>query len=139
VADELAAARDDWWVLGGTAVALHGLPIEIADIDILLSARDLGGLMARLGLEAERGTTTERIRSDLWLPWKALPLGVDFMAGLQVRQDGQWRRIEPRTREAVRIAGRAIHVPMRPELIEILQLFGRPKDLERAEGLARLG
>ena len=135
VAGELAEAQDEWWLFGGAAVALHGLPIEIADIDVLMSARDIGRLAARLGIAADRDTPVDRIRSDIWLPWKALPLGVDFTAGLAVRTDEGWTSIAPRTREARQVDGRTLYVPARRELIEILRLFGRPKDLWRADRL----
>jgi hypothetical protein len=138
VAEELVEARDPWWLFGGAAVALHGLPIEIADVDVVMSARDIGALASRLGIAADRDTPVDRIRSDIWLPWKALPLGVDFTAGLAVRIGKRWTTIAPRTRQTVRVKGRALYVPERAELIEILRLFGRPKDLARAEGLARL-
>jgi hypothetical protein len=138
VAEELAEARDAWWLFGGAAVALHGLPIEIADIDVLMSARDIVELGSRLGIAADRDTPVDRIRSDIWLPWKAWPLCVDFTAGLQVRAEEGWIAIAPGTREAVQVEGRTLYVPSRAELIEILRLFGRPKDLARAEALTRL-
>lgn len=139
VADELAEARDDWWLFGGAAVALHGLPVEIADVDVLMSARDLRSLMSRLGVDADGETPVDRIRSDIWLPWGAAPLGVDFTAGLQVRTHDRWLRIEPATRQTVQLEGHTLYVPSRDELIAILRQFGRPKDLQRADGLGRLG
>jgi hypothetical protein len=138
VAEELLEARDDWWLIGGAAVALHGLPIEIADVDVLMGAHDIGRLASRLGIAADRDTPVHRIRSDIWLPWKALPLGVDFTAGLAVSAGEGWTLIVPRTREAVQVKGHTLYVPARGELIEILRLFGRSKDLQRAESLDKL-
>jgi hypothetical protein len=138
VAEELSGARDPWWLFGGAAVALHGLPIEVADVDVFMSARDIGELGSRLGIAADRDTPVDRIRSDIWLPWKVLPLGVDFTAGLAVRTGERWTPVVPRTREAMQVEGRTLYVPAREELIGILRLFGRPKDLARAEALARL-
>ena len=37
VAEALEVAKDDWWLIGGAAVALHGLDIAIADIDVVMS------------------------------------------------------------------------------------------------------
>jgi hypothetical protein len=139
VAGVLEAVQDDWWLIGGAAVALQGLAIEIADIDILLSARDAGQVIAALNIRANEGVAIDRVRSDIWARWTALPLGVDLMAGLQIRTGDHWTRVEPATREAVAVEGRAIYVPARVELVAICRLFGRPKDLERAEGLARIG
>lgn len=139
VAETLQIARDDWWLVGGAAVALQGLAIEIADIDVLLSQRDLRQILAGLNVACNEDTVIDRIRSDIWGRWTALPLSVDLMAGLQVRTGDGWTRVEPTTRVAIAVGGRALYAPSRPELMGICRLFGRPKDLERAEGLARLG
>jgi hypothetical protein len=139
VAEVLEAAQDDWWLIGGAAVALQGLAIEIADADVLLSARDARQVIATLNIRLKEGVAIDRVRSDIWARWTALPLGVDLMAGLQIRTGDHWTRVEPATREAVAVEGRAIYVPSRVELGAICRLFGRPKDLERAEGLARIG
>jgi streptogramin lyase len=48
VAETLADAEDDWWLVGGAAVALQGLDIAIADIDVLMSRRDVVRVIARL-------------------------------------------------------------------------------------------
>lgn len=138
VAETLADAEDDWWLVGGAAVALQGLDIPIADIDVLMSRRDIVRVIARLGIAPVEGVAIDRIRSEIWARWTAPPLAVDLMAGLQVRTGERWTRVAPRTRQAVTVDGRMLYVPARPELIDILQLFGRSKDLERAEGLARI-
>ena len=136
VAEVLEAAQDDWWLIGGAAVALQGLAIEIADIDVLLSARDARQIIATLNIRPKEGLAIDRVRSDIWARWTALPLEVDLTAGLRIRTGDLWTRVEPATREAVAVEGRAIYVPSRVELAAICRLFGRPKDLERADGLA---
>ena len=138
VAETLADAEDDWWLVGGAAVALQGLDIAIADIDVLMSRRDVVRVIARLGIAPVEGVAIDRIRSEIWARWTAPPIAVDLMAGLQVRTGERWTRVAPGTRQAITVDGRTLYVPARPELIDILRLFGRPKDLERAEGLARL-
>jgi hypothetical protein len=139
VAEALAATEDDWWLIGGAAVALHGLAIVVADVDVLLSRRDFDGIIARLAIRPCDPGTVDRVRSEKWARWTAPPLSVDVMTGLEIRTGQHWTRVEPRTREPVVVEGRPIFVPARGELIDILRLFGRPKDLERADGLARLG
>ena len=54
VAETLADAEDDWWLVGGAAVALQGLDIAIADIDVLMSRRDVVRVIARLGIAPRR-------------------------------------------------------------------------------------
>ena len=138
VAETLADAEDDWWLIGGAAVALQGLDIAIADIDVLMSRRDIERVIARLGIAPVQGMAIDRIRSEIWARWTAPALVVDLMAGLQVRTGDRWTRVAPAARQAVDVDGRTLYVPARSELIDILRLFGRPKDLKRAEGLARV-
>jgi hypothetical protein len=138
VAEALNEAREDWWLIGGAAVALHGLAIDVADVDVLVSPRDMHGLIAKLGVVAEQGVPVDKVRSDIWARWTALPLVVDLMAGLHVRHGETWTRVAPETRQAVTVDGHALYVPSRAELVDILRLFGRPKDLERARRLAEM-
>jgi hypothetical protein len=138
VAEVMEAAQDAWWLIGGAAVAVQGLDIAIADVDVLMSARDLRRVMVELHLACQEGVATDRVRSDIWVRWTALPLGVDLMSGLHIRSGERWTRVAPTSREAVAVEGATLYVPARPELADICRLFGRPKDLERAEGLSRL-
>lgn len=137
-ADALETTQEDWWLIGGAAVALQGLAIPIADIDVLMSRRDIVGVIARLGIAPVEGVAIDRIRSEIWARWTAPPLVVDLMTGMQVRTGERWTRVAPSTRQAFNVDGRMLYMPARRELIGILRLFGRPKDLERAEGLARI-
>ena len=120
-AQELTLARDDWWLVGGAAVALHGVAaVEIADIDILLSPRDARRILAALNISRDEGGGVDRFRSDVFGRWTGLPLSIDLMAGLQVRTGEAWTRIEPATREAILVEGHPIYVPSRVELIRYL-------------------
>ena len=54
------------------------------------------------------------------------------MTGLDVREDGRWQAVLPRTR----IALGGVFAPDRADLMTILHRFGRDKDLRRAALLA---
>ena len=138
VAGALEDVRDHWWLIGGSAVALHGLAIGIADVDVLMSERDMRHVMAKLNLAAQQGVAIDRVRSEIWARWAALPLAVDLMTGLQIRTGETWTRVVPATRDAIKVDGAMLYVPSRAELAGICRLFGRPKDLERAAGLEDL-
>jgi hypothetical protein len=60
------------------------------------------------------------------------------MGDFEVRTGEVWRRVEPTTREPRTVAGRTLFVPSRRELAGILRLFGRPKDLARADLLSHI-
>ena len=135
-ARELATARDPWWVIGSAAVALHGGdPGTIADIDVIVSRRDIDALYERLPLTATPDTSKDFFRSQRFGRWSEPALDVEFMAGLQVRSEGAWHDVVPRTRQAFDLGGATVYAPERKELIAMLCLFARKKDLRRAATL----
>lgn len=133
----LAPAREQWWIIGSAAVALHGAdPGTVADIDILLSPGDAALVVATLGLEAQRASGSSKFRSEIFAVWYGLPLPVEFMAGFQYRSGGSWHTVRPTSRQKIMLGNSAIFVPARDELIALLCGFYRPKDRMRAERLA---
>ena len=131
VAAEMAAAREPWWVIGSAALALHGVdPGEIADVDVLLGARDARTLFDSLGLNSDP-RPDDRFRSDLFARWEEPPLAVEFMAGFAVCERGDWMPVEPVTRDAVTVGDGTLYVPALLELRMLFERFGRDKDLDR--------
>ena len=124
LAAAMAAAQDDWWIIGSAAVALHGADPVVRDLDVLLTVADARQILPGLGVALTPGVADSRFRSDYYCQWNAPPVPVDFMAGFHVHG-------EPLV-PATRIALAGVFVPSRDELVAMLQYFGRPKDLERA-------
>jgi len=136
LAGALADVRDDWWIIGSAAVALHGGdPGGIADIDVIVSERDLEALYARLPLIDTRDESKGIFRSQRFGLWSDPDLAVEFMAGFEALLEGNWQAVLPRTRQSKNCDGAEVFVPERGELIAILEQFGRPKDLRRAAAL----
>lgn len=122
-------ARDDWWIIGSAAVAGHGAgPVDVRDVDVLLSVADARRILPGLGVPLTPGIADSRFRSDFYCQWNAPPVPVDFMAGFHVFGEA----LVP----ATRIAMAGVFVPSRGELLAMLRHFGRPKDLARAQLLA---
>jgi hypothetical protein len=49
--DAVRDAQDPWWGISSAAVALHGVtPIEVRDVDVLMSVGDAQQLMDALGV-----------------------------------------------------------------------------------------
>lgn len=135
----MADARDDWWLIGSAAVALHGAdPGIIADVDVVLSEADARRIFTFQGIPSAPGIADERFVSRLFATWTETPLPVEFMAGLHRSAGGVWQPVRPRTRVAVERDGWRVFVPARTELAEILCSFGRPKDLRRLAALEKL-
>lgn len=139
VAAIMETAREPWWIIASAAAALHGAsPITVADVDVLLSVEDIGRLLPLLGIEPYRGPPNPLFRSEVMAKWPAPPVPVDLMAGFEHRVGDAWHRVQPKTRQAVRIGAATVHVPERDELRRMIAGFGRPKDLERARLLTDL-
>ena len=132
VAQRAAAAEDPWWVIASAAAALHGAPVEVADVDLLMSARDARRILATAGVTAAQGRRSERFHSQVFGRIRDLPLDLEIMAGFSVCADGTWRQIVPATREPVTTGGATLYVPGKAELQSLLRLIGRPRDLLRA-------
>ncbi len=136
-ADALAGAQDPWWVIASAAVALHGVgPVEVGDVDLLMSVGDARRLMDGLGVAPIENGASSLFRSTLLGRWETPPLVVEIMAGFHVATSARWTEVLPRTRVPVLVEGCAVYVPERAELAGMLRLFGRPKDLERVRLLA---
>jgi len=133
VARRLADATDPWWVIGSTATVLHGLDAgPVGDVDVVASAADARRLAPDPDVVVTDEDGTDLLRSDVFAHLTGLQVKVEILGGLHVR--GVPLTIA--TREPVCVAGATVYVPAREELIRILRLFGRPKDIERAEALA---
>ena len=136
-ADALEGARDPWWIISSAAVALHGVtPIEVGDVDVLMSVADARRAMDRLGVVPIEDGASALFRSTLFGRWETPPLVVEIMAGFHVAAAAGWTELLPRTRMPVFVEGAVVYVPERVELAGMLGLFGRPKDLERVRLLA---
>ena len=136
--------RDDWWIIGSAAVALHlcekdlgGDPGTVADVDVITSRRDLDGLYEALPLTDSPEDGKPMFLSEKFGRWSEPPLDVEFMTGLKLRVGNEWEPVQPQTRTAIALGENTLYVPDRQELIAILHGFGREKDLRRAASLAQ--
>ena len=131
-ADALEGAQDPWWVISSAAVALHEVtPVEVGDVDVLMSVADAQRAMNQLGVVPIEDGASALFRSTLFGRWEMPPLVVEIMAGFHVATGSGWTKVLPRTRVPIFVDERVVYVPDRAELAEMLRLFGRPKDLER--------
>ncbi len=136
-AQQLQSAQDPWWIIGSTAVALHGVdPGPINDIDILVSVPDAGRLAENWQCPNMANTGSELFRSQVLLRPNIGCFPVEAMAGLEFRTLDNWQHLSPKTRQEIRCETCGLFVPDRPELIEILRSFGREKDIRRANLLS---
>jgi hypothetical protein len=128
LAGELAACRERWWLIGSAAMAVHGAPVEVRDVDLLLGEADAEAVLARRGLAAAPGSPSNLFSSAIFVKWPAPPYAVELFAGFRLRDGDAWRPLLPSTRELRRVGNASIFVPSVAELIAWGRLFGRDKD-----------
>jgi hypothetical protein len=125
--------RNDWWLIGSGALAVMGLKVEARDVDLLTTYE--GGLV---WLEAFRVQATPKSGDGLFRSkiFKSLEieggLDLEIMGGLEVNGPEGWQGLIPQTRRAIATPAGTVYVPEPDEMLDILMLFGRPKDMDRA-------
>ena len=136
----MSPARHDWWIVASAACRMHGIdPGAVRDVDVLLNERDLAAVLTPLGLAPQQGQSDGLFRSRCFVSWDGGPLTVEFFAGFELCEAGQWSEVRLQTREWRSLGGLGLPVPERLELANLLRRFGRPKDLARADLLSPSG
>ena len=129
--EEMSACAEPWWLIGSAAMAVHGAPVEVRDVDLLLGLADAGAILRARGLAPQAGTPGELFHSAVFGSWQAAPYIVELFAGFRLRDGDGWRLLVPATREMRSIGNASVFVPSVPELIAWGRLFGRGKDKAR--------
>jgi hypothetical protein len=131
---------DAWVVIGSAAAAMAGADVEVADLDLLTSAGDAQRLAAlwreRLDL-AYAPANGDRFRSR-FARFRFPGMPVEVMGDLELRGTDGWQPVRVGQIVQVDCAGIQVPIPSAAEQIRILESFGRPKDLQRAELLRTL-
>lgn len=133
VAAILHDATAPWWIIAGTAVALHArVPVAVDDIDVLIGTADAQRVAAMPDVRIKEGGGDERFRSRFYAARTMGGVEVEFMAGFELCHRGHWEPVWPRSRILLDIGdGRTVPVPDRAELAAMLARFGRDKDVAR--------
>lgn len=139
LASTASVMKDPWWVFGGAAMVLAGLTDwRVPDVDVLCSARDAKALIEALYGEVTPDPGEGVFRSRVFGQILTTPVPVEVMAEMEVRNGGEWHMVTFESRIPVAVDGGRLYIPSVAEQIETCKLFGRPKDLQRAEQLQRL-
>lgn len=132
--------RDPWVVIGSAACALAGGDVEVADLDLLTSAADADRLIDVWSAQLDTcyaPANADRFRSRFArFQFPGMPLEV--MGDLQWHDADGWHAVRVNDTVHVSVEDIAVPIPSRAEQIRILESFGRPKDLVRAELLRAL-
>ncbi|MEG3172634.1 hypothetical protein U1708_10460 [Sphingomonas sp. ZB1N12] len=67
VAAAMREAQDPCWIISSAAVALHGVePVEVGDVDVVMSVGDARRLMDGLGVAPIEDGASSLVRSTLF-------------------------------------------------------------------------
>ena len=128
--------RDPWWIIGSSAMALAGVSgIAPQDIDVLCSREDAIRLQAAWAPHVDpdyRPQDEARFRST-FARFTHLSMPLEVMGGLEVMTGEGWHPLQVLGDKAIGIDGHVVCIPTLAEQRRIFSLFGRPKDLAKAE------
>lgn len=134
VSADLESLQDDYFIIGGAALFLLDVPIKRThDIDILCSKRDAASLCdrwARFKNEDPNTTDDELFKSDFH-QFVFPNIEVEVQGELMVKKGDVWVPIKVESYQEVKLDKVKVKVPTLAEMLRILRLFGRPKDLKR--------
>lgn len=132
---------DPWWLIGSAALNISGVPdIAVHDVDVLVSDADAVRLLAHWHQRIDNAFQPER--TDLFrsrfgrIGGFALP--VEVMGNLELHRAGEWQPVRPTDREVIEWRGLSVPVPSLHAQCAILEAFGRPKDMAKADAVRRL-
>jgi hypothetical protein len=132
--------ESDWWVIGSTAALLDGnKQFDPDDVDVFGSTETMNAFVKSFGCELSEAPDHHQFRS---MPYQRIALPdstpIEVMGGLEVLNNGQWQKLLITTRIEISGFGAPLWIPTVEEQIAIFEMFGRPKDLEKAAVLAAL-
>lgn len=128
--------HDPCWIIGSAAMQLAGVAGVVPnDLDLLCSERDAEALQRNWGRYQDsryRPAEDDRFRSR-FARFHHLPMPLEAMGGLQVKGPQGWQPVAVLADTSVTVAGVNARIPTLEEQLRILRLFGRGKDLAKAE------
>ncbi len=140
VPDLHRCCRDPWVVIGSSAAWLSGAAVQVADLDVLASVRDVQTMAAHWQAHRDAdhvAADSPRFRSRLErFFFSGFP--VEVMGKLEVGGPQGWMPVRIGAVTRVQIAGVSVPIPTRAEQIRVLRSFARPKDFERVALLEAL-
>lgn len=134
VASDLRGMQDEFYIIGGSALFLLGVPLaRTHDIDLCCSIRDAEYLKLQwmsFLLESPETKDNELFKSDFaQFDFPTMP--IEVQGELKVNKSGGWVPLTIREYKEIKLDGIVVKVPTLLEMKRILTFFGREKDFRR--------
>lgn len=137
ISADLAQLQDTFWVIGSSALILSGIRLEssIEDIDLLTSNRDADLLKLVWGtnkLEDYSPAYAEKFLSNFGR-FQFSDMLIEIMGDLKFFHENKWQSLEIKEWQEIKInEDISLKIPTLTEQYRIFKLFGREKDIIKA-------
>lgn len=140
LSDDLSKLQDPVYIIGSSALVLAGISLETTDdIDLLISHRDAEYLKNHWQsnkLGEYLPNDADKFRSNFGrFQWDKIL--VEVMGDLEVFDNDEWLKLQINEYFEISINQLSIRIPTLKEQERIFRLFGRPKDLAKADKIIK--
>lgn len=134
ISEQLKPILPNSYIIGGAALILHGIPIEsTSDIDILTTHHSAEILKNNLSQYHDINyiTKNDDLFQSNFARYVTPTMDIEVMSNLKVCKNNVWIPVEVLDFVEITLGDITIRIPTITELLRILTLFGREKDLKR--------
>jgi hypothetical protein len=137
---ELSKLKDDYFIIGASALVLSGVKIETSDIDILVSDRDANYLREfwRDKLLEKHITKDNELFQSNFSRYYFGELDIEIMGNLKVCKDSVWLPLIIQDYYEINLGETKVKIPTIEEQKRILLFFGREKDMDKIRLIEKL-
>jgi hypothetical protein len=133
---DLQQLENNYFVIGSCAMLLSDITIPIVtDLDLLMSSTNADKLKHKWSHRMRKGFTPENqhlFRSN-FARFNFGDLDVEVMGDLEVNKNNQWQPVWVEQAMEISMEGMKIKIPTLQEQKRIFMLFGRDKDIIKAD------
>lgn len=141
VSNGLELLEDDFYLIGSAALVIQGLePEKVNDIDLLTSTRDAKRLKEFWNDRIQETFVPadgERFRSEFGR-FSFEGFDIEVMGNLEVNTLEGWHKLIIEDYSVIDIGHLSLKIPTLREQKRVFNLFGRPKDLHKAQMIKTL-
>lgn len=138
IQEDLALLKDNYYLIGSSALMLSGIPIDPPkDIDLLLSKNDALFLQEKWAdkINPQHIPKDGQLFRSTFTRYDFETMTVEIMGDLEIFSNGIWRQLKIEAYSFFELDDYAFKIPTLKEQLRILHLFGREKDVKKIEAI----
>ncbi|AFD05628.1 nucleotidyltransferase family protein [Solitalea canadensis] len=136
ISESLQLLEDDFYLIGSGALVMERIEIDkVNDIDLLTSERDADKLKKIWNDKLSQGyiPADGQLFKSNFGRFRFNTFDLEVMGDLAVNTQNGWHNLRINEYLTVNIAGLSLRIPTLLEQYRVFKLFGRPKDLHKAQ------